>query len=839
MIGLRANIFNENFLKEADQDANSVLIELDKGLRSVKIGEQCEAIIRFPKLFEKYPYPVCINWSFLKLSEVFRIGSNLSRLWVLRVCQQSEKHLEKILNVEEFVKRIFMVIHSNDPVARALTLRTLGSVACVIPEKQQVHHAIRNALDSHDAVEVEAAIFASVQFAAQSKSFAVGMCSKVASMIENLQTPLCMKIHLIPVLRHMYHDANTAALVRTLCRNLLPKYPSEQFVIAILQSLSHLSYVTFVDIPDQVDLLITYLGDPRKKVQHAVLLSLNKLAKRGAYLWPQLAINNLLKMTMQCSYPNMALNVIITLTACPKTCSSILNEPIQILEMCEHCLMLEHSGQALTILTSLVSYGLAENVSSSSYCLQHLTMNLEYLMHSALNNNQNLKDFRVYLICGIRLSKVHEEFGERFAETIADLLVDDADNSFPHLQLMCEALGAVCSVFSNNHQYKLIQSNYESKHPFRGILPSIIKKLDSFTELTTLDRNSSIIIELLASICLQVMLGSMMPQWISQVFYKLSKITNYWTQYRIARSASRYGQHFLAATIYQGLTKRVSSESLRFYLTAMGQISKADCVLCYGVPFESLGGSVPGSLATDIVQLPLLDRIDKGVNLYCMAWSTLIATSSPEHPMSFQSEVITLRCHFLLALYSIVVSKNSMCITPPSAISSTLALSLRDPLLKFGHVTNQLRKNTRIMKSCEQSYDKLLKKSLDADPCSLEYLKSMKFLCSIFQSSIEVISFLTPADPLRHPPCCTHPETNHLLTISHFVTEQLRTLPNEVGLAKTITSKHMDILMKQIEVVTKSPFCMPRYFFQALQNTPLVVPQAGPTQGKRTDLSAA
>lgn len=95
--------------------------------------------------------------------------SNLLRLWVLRVCQQSEKHLEKILNVDEFVKRIFTVMHTNDPVARALTLRTLGAVSGVIPEKQQVHHAIRRSLDSHDSVEVEAAIQASVQFAAQSK----------------------------------------------------------------------------------------------------------------------------------------------------------------------------------------------------------------------------------------------------------------------------------------------------------------------------------------------------------------------------------------------------------------------------------------------------------------------------------------------------------------------------------------------------------------------------------------------------------------------------------------------------------------------------------------------
>lgn len=105
----------------------------------------------------------------MKLAEFFRVGSNLLRLWVLRVCQQSEKHTDKIINVDEFVRRVFMVIHSNDPIARALTLRTLGAVAGVIPEKQQVHHAIRSALDSHDIIEIEAAIDASVSFAAQSK----------------------------------------------------------------------------------------------------------------------------------------------------------------------------------------------------------------------------------------------------------------------------------------------------------------------------------------------------------------------------------------------------------------------------------------------------------------------------------------------------------------------------------------------------------------------------------------------------------------------------------------------------------------------------------------------
>lgn len=206
MLGLPVNIFSENGLGEPEQDANSALTELDKGaqkhfslylvflivnifvgLRSGKVGEQCEAIVRFPRLFEKYPFPILINASLLKLSDVFRVGfvfflylikylvtkhffsNNFLRMSVLRVCQQSEKHLDKISNVDEFVRRVFSVIHSNDPIARALTLRTLGAVAGIIPERQQVYHSIRRSLEAHDNVEVEAAIYAAIQFAAQSK----------------------------------------------------------------------------------------------------------------------------------------------------------------------------------------------------------------------------------------------------------------------------------------------------------------------------------------------------------------------------------------------------------------------------------------------------------------------------------------------------------------------------------------------------------------------------------------------------------------------------------------------------------------------------------------------
>lgn len=169
---------------EGGGDANAALAELDQNLRCGRLGEQAEAIVRFPRLFAKYPFPILINSALLKLADVFRQGSNFLKLCVLSVVRQSERHLDKITNVDEFIKRIFAVIHSNDPVARALTLRTLGAVASIIPERKQAHHNIRHALDSQDNVELRAAIYAASRFAARSKSFAVNMCEKISDMIK-------------------------------------------------------------------------------------------------------------------------------------------------------------------------------------------------------------------------------------------------------------------------------------------------------------------------------------------------------------------------------------------------------------------------------------------------------------------------------------------------------------------------------------------------------------------------------------------------------------------------------------------------------------------------------
>ncbi|KAI8421437.1 hypothetical protein MSG28_009503 [Choristoneura fumiferana] len=336
MIGVRLNTFNDNS-GEPEQDANSALTELDKGLRSGKVGEQCEAIVRFPRLFEKYPFPILINSSFLKLADVFRMGNNFLRLWVLRVCQQSEKHLDKILNVDEFLRRVFSVLHSNDPVARALALRTLGAVAGIIPERQNVHHAIRRGLDSHDNVEVEAAIYATTRFAAHSNTFAVAMCNKLSDMVECESTGAERRAKLVRALRTVHGGAVRAQGVLKLLHSLLERFPSSSSVRAAITALTAIAADTVVHVPDQVDLLLSIAtNDARSSVRRAALVGLKKLAEHAA-LWSTESIQGLVRTasdSAEASHTMLCLEVMQVLVECPAVFAGAAISPAALRSCC-------------------------------------------------------------------------------------------------------------------------------------------------------------------------------------------------------------------------------------------------------------------------------------------------------------------------------------------------------------------------------------------------------------------------------------------------------------------------------------------------------------------------
>lgn len=141
-------------------------------------------------------------------------------------------------------------------------------------------------------------------------------------------------------------------------------------------------------------------------------------------------------------------------------------------------------------------------------------------------------------------------------------------------------------------------------------------------------------------------------------------------------------------------------EKLHFYISGLNQISKAECILNYGCEYATIeeyykqNSDVAAKRITS--NLTLAERLESAVSFYWKALATLKASSSTNHPLTFQTEFVRLRGQFLEAMFNLVIIKNTQSLCPPPNIAQTLAQNSRDYLQKFGHVTNQLRKAVKV-----------------------------------------------------------------------------------------------------------------------------------------------
>jgi integrator complex subunit 7 len=141
------------------QAANLALLEVDRGLLSGNIGDQCEAIMQFPCLIDQFPLPVLISAAFLKLTDKFVSShQNTIRQCISQVMVLCSKHLHKVTNIDDIFQKICTVFHSNDPVARGLTLSVFGAMSPLIADKKIVLQSVLKGLDSNHQYEQNAAI---------------------------------------------------------------------------------------------------------------------------------------------------------------------------------------------------------------------------------------------------------------------------------------------------------------------------------------------------------------------------------------------------------------------------------------------------------------------------------------------------------------------------------------------------------------------------------------------------------------------------------------------------------------------------------------------------------
>ncbi|XP_060687467.1 integrator complex subunit 7 isoform X2 [Hemiscyllium ocellatum] len=555
---------------EQEMDANSALMELDKGLRSGKLGEQCEAVVRFPRLFQKYPFPILINSAFLKLADIFRVGNNFLRMCVLKVTQQSEKHLEKILNVDEFVKRVFSVIHSNDPVARAITLRMLGSMASIIPDRKNAHHSIRQSLDSHDNIEVEAAIFAAAHFSAQSKDFAAGICNKIGEMIEGLATPVDLKLKLIPILQHMHHDATLASSTRVLLQKLVALYPSTRMVIVTLHTCTQLAASSLVDIPKQIQLLLQYLKeDPRKAVKRLSFQDLKLLAHKTPHMWSRDNIQSLCECALQSPYDSLKLGTLSVLSTLSGTIA--MNQyyynaqgnttaPVHpddliklVQECCYHsnCALAAHSVTVLTNIASCLEKDFLSLEQDAVFALESLLV-----LCSQENGVGAQNALKTAFTCMVKLTRSRPHLSQPVVESLLTQLHNAQDTArIP----MCHSLAAIAM------QLPVLGEG------ILGELMDLYKMIGS----SSTDKQQELLVALAAVIFVanQKTLSSEVKGVIKQ---QLENVANGWTVYRIARQASRMGNHDMAGDLYHGLLTQVASEHFYFWINSLKEFSRAE-----------------------------------------------------------------------------------------------------------------------------------------------------------------------------------------------------------------------------------------------------------------------
>ncbi|KAG7298858.1 hypothetical protein JYU34_017311 [Plutella xylostella] len=809
MIGFRLNSFSESS-GEPEQDANSALTELDKGLRSGKVGEQCEAIVRFPRLFEKYPFPILINSSFLKLSDVFRMGNNFLRLWVLRVCQQSEKHLDKILNVDEFLRRVFSVLHSNDPVARALALKTLGAVAGIIPERQNVHHAIRRGLDSHDDVEVDAAIYATTRFAAHSNTFAVAMCNKLSDMVECENTGSERRDKLVRALRTVHGGAIRAQTVLELLRSLMQRFPSSSSTRAAISALTAIADDTVVHVPDQVELLLDIaVNEARASVRRAALLGLKKLAEHAA-LWPASAIQSLVIAASSRSHDTqhtlLCLQVMQILVKCPAVCAGAgliqrnadgCLEPSLLRSYCQDATMsvkLDVAATAADVLTHIVVHCYEESLPVDGADLM-LALEALVIATGQTDGKDYTKPLRVALSCLVQLCNVEPSvYGPRTAAVLGSQLDSLWESPRPAAARGAALLEALAARGGSTGCPGAVQPAADA---LRRRLLEETTRMDVDGEPANEDNSEEACtaLVLLCTVVCQERAGTALTMKISdeweQTVIDALRNSDGWTRYRVARAALRYGHHNLAATILSELGAAAPHEASRRWLLALRRAAAADAML-QGDISRLEEASSQWELAAAA-----------GGGGLCGGCGGCAACAG------MAGAWMSARASLLASLARCAAAARAMCTQPPPAVAVTHAQAVRSPAAKAGACTVALKKAAAAVRAATAKYNHIAKGAFHADAATLRHLHIIQHTYNLLAQFLERITTTNYAEKQALELSlsskelkATNLEEKILLSVCDKLEEISNKLFNSPTTVPGMSHRHTAAVLKAVEACT-------------------------------------
>jgi len=226
------------------------IIDRDNEIKSTnaKLELQHYAILKYSAYLKKCCRIVpIVNSAFAKLSQYWQTSNNSLRISLLTVFERSNYILCKAGNTIEGLRLISLVLESNDPIARSLTLRLLGHLAQIASDRKELYHVIEATLFEpvKNVAEFKAAVFAADSFCQYSKMFAYDICEKIATSIKNSthMDSFCQR-QLVDIYSRMTFDPRISYRAFHLCLDLfntMYKNAKEEYdpcqVLAILNTM--------------------------------------------------------------------------------------------------------------------------------------------------------------------------------------------------------------------------------------------------------------------------------------------------------------------------------------------------------------------------------------------------------------------------------------------------------------------------------------------------------------------------------------------------------------------------------------------------------------------------
>ncbi|CAI0401488.1 unnamed protein product, partial [Linum tenue] len=278
-------------------------IELDKGLRSRKPGQAVKAIQQTGSRLQQWdqePEPTkaahkifdlvageerfFLNCILLKLSDAFRSGDKDIRVSVVKVflslfkMRRKTKRYHgvmskaKMCNPLELLKRVKIVFDTGDLESRVLALVLFGSWAEFSRDNAHIRYIILSSLVSSEVMEVKASLFAAGCFCKFAYDFAPVVLEMLPRIVASSELSSTLRAAGANVFAKMGYFSPNAVNGYKIGLKLLLYSSDEDLSVSLLLSLSKLAYKSSSILPDQVEVLLSFLSQEKPLHQQSTAL---------------------------------------------------------------------------------------------------------------------------------------------------------------------------------------------------------------------------------------------------------------------------------------------------------------------------------------------------------------------------------------------------------------------------------------------------------------------------------------------------------------------------------------------------------------------------------------